>query len=350
MAEKPLMVGGQAVLEGVMMRSPGGYAVSVRRANGAISTVDVAYVPLSRRFPILKLPVLRGAVSLIEMMVIGMKSLDFSANEAAADEAAAKNPAPATEAGAERKREIPKSAMIGTVAFSLLIGLTLFVVVPNLSAHFLAKVGSGGQTMYEEHAPVTYNLISGFIRMLIIVGYIWAISFLPDVKRLFQYHGAEHKAVSAFEAGRDLTVENVQPFTRLHPRCGTTFIAITLIVSIVVFAFFAKFLLLVWPAFGDLGFWPRKVLLILGHIVIMPLVAGVCFELLRLGAAKRGNIFLRLLIAPGFWFQRLTTREPDDSMVEVAIAALKAALAIETVSVAENQSSILPAGNQGAEG
>jgi uncharacterized protein YqhQ len=202
------------------------------------------------------------------------------------------------------------------------------VVVPNLATHFLAKLTSDGRVLLEEQKPVYYNLLSGAIRVAIAVGYIWAISLMRDIRRLFQYHGAEHKTVAAFEAGKELTVVNVRPFTRLHARCGTTFIAIVLLVSIVVFAFFAKFVMFVWPEFATLGFAARKAILISGHILIMPIVAGVCYEFLKLGGKYRKNLLLQVFIRPGYWFQGLTTKEPDDSMIEVAIAALKSAAAI----------------------
>lgn len=332
MAEKSVTVGGQAVLEGVMMRAGGGYAVAVRRADGSITTLVEPYQTWAKRHKLLGLPVLRGAVSLIEMMIIGFKALEFSANEAAKDEEAKEGKAGAkVEDLPDSKTEPPisKLALAGTFALSIGLGILLFVVIPNLATHFAGKLGrETGTALLEERAPVIYNLVSGAFRMMLVVGYIWAISLMPDIKRLFQYHGAEHKVVGAHEAGQELTVENVRPVTRRHPRCGTTFIAIVLLVSIVVFAFFAKLLVAIWPEFYEKAFAFRKTVLIVGHILIMPIVAGVCFELLRLGGKYRNNLLLKLLITPGFWFQGLTTREPDDSMIEVAIASLKSAMAI----------------------
>jgi uncharacterized protein YqhQ len=332
MSSTPTTVGGQAVIEGVMMRGPRGYAISVRRANGMIQTLATPFVPFIKRFPVTNVPIVRGAVSLIEMMGVGLKSLEYSANEAAKDE-----PSRPSSNGNGKHRDAEEDgqafsrvALAGTMAFSIAIGLFLFVVVPNLSTHFLGK--SSGRSInpfIEEKSPLLYNLVSGAIRAMIIVGYIYAISLMKDVKRLFQYHGAEHKAVSAYEAGKELTVANVRPFTRLHPRCGTTFIAITMLVSIIVFAFFAKLLVAAWPQFFTFHFAMRKTLLISGHILMMPIVAGVCFELLRLGGKYRNNLLLKLLITPGYWFQQLTTREPDDQMIEVAIKALRAAMDIE---------------------
>ncbi len=345
MSQKPVTVGGQAVIEGVMMRGPHGYAISVRRADGRIETESVPHIPLTRRRPLLRFPVLRGAAGLFEMMAIGMKSLEWSANRAALDEPSAKKSDESTEGDEVEKKSaeapLSRAALAGTMAMSIGFGILLFVVLPNLGTHFLGKMGSGGtgvNPFVEEQSPILYNLVSGGIRVALVVGYIYLISMMKDVQRLFQYHGAEHKAVSAFEAGKELTVANVRPFTRLHPRCGTTFIAITVLVSILVFAVFAKLLVAAWPEFFNLSFGLRKTLLIFGHILIMPVVAGVCFELLRLGGRFPNNPLLRILITPGFWFQHLTVKEPDDSMIEVAITALNSTMALpvpatETVRV-----------------
>lgn len=322
-AVKPVTVGGQAVIEGVMMRSANGYAVAVRRANGKIEHEASQHIPIARKYPIFKLPILRGAVGLVEMMSIGMKTLEFSAQKAALDD-------PSTKADADDdKPAMSKLAVAGTMALSLSIGLVIFAVIPNIATHWISKLlAGGGDHLLEENSPIVYNLISGAIRMVIIVGYMWLISLSPDIKRMFRYHGAEHKAVSAFEAGKELTVENVRPFTIFHPRCGTTFIAITLMVAILTFAVFAKVLVAVWPEFAEYSFGVRKTILILGHILVMPIVAGLCFELLRLGGKYTNNILLKILITPGYWFQRLTVKEPDDSMIEVAIFSLNRALAL----------------------
>ncbi len=333
-------VGGQAVIEGVMMRGANGYAVAVRRADNTIDTDVHPHIPLGRRYPIFKTPVLRGAAGLFEMMAIGMKSLEYSAQQAALDDPAEqeKRRARGETIGHEAAADEPamsKLALAATMAFSMGFGLFLFVVVPNLAAHFLGYLFTADrQPILEENSPLAYNLISGFVRMAIIVGYIWAISLMDDVKRLFRYHGAEHKAVSAFEAGKDLTVDNVRPFTIFHPRCGTTFIAITLMVAILTFAVFARVLIYLWPEFALFSFPARKAMLIFGHILLMPLVAGLCFELLRLGGRFPHNPLLRIIITPGFWFQRLTVKDPDDTMIEVAIVSLKEAVGIREPALA----------------
>ena len=319
-----------------MMRGPNGYAMSVRRADGTIRTESTPHHPLTVRKPWLNLPVLRGAVGLVEMMSIGMRALEYSAQEAERGEAAveaAKKGLPHEEG---QEKPISKWALALTLTFSLVVGLVMFNVLPNLATAFIAFLtGTGDKVLLEEHHPIVYNLISGVIRLIIIVGYIWAISQMKEVKRLFRYHGAEHKVVSAFESGKELTVAHAQSFTTLHPRCGTTFIALTMMVAVLVFAFFAHALMWVWPEFGDLRFALRKTILILGHIAVMPLVAGVCFEVLRLGGRYRNNLFLKAIITPGYWFQRLTTSEPDDSMVEVAIRSLESALALPVPALAE---------------
>ncbi len=344
MPQPPLTIGGQAVIEGVMMRGPHGYAIACRRADGTIRTEITPHRALTVRKKWLNLPVLRGAVGLVEMLTIGMKSLEFSAQEAERGEREKEAALAGTAAsGSPEEKPLSRAALAATMALSLAIGITMFVVIPNIATHFAAVIaGAGDRPLLEEQRPILYNLISGFIRLLIVVGYIWAISLMKDVRRLFQYHGAEHKAVSCFEAGRDLTPREVQKFTTLHPRCGTTFIAITLMVAIVVFAVFAKVLLFFWPGFAELAFAARKAILIFGHVAIMPVVAGVCFEILRLGGRHRNNPLLQVFLQPGYWFQRLTTREPDDSMVEVAINALQSALAIPAVDAVPEAARVRP--------
>jgi uncharacterized protein YqhQ len=201
---------------------------------------------------------------------------------------------------------------------SMGFGMLLFVALPNY-----ATMLSG---LEEIDSPVRYNLISGAVRVLVIVGYIWGISLMSDVRRLFQYHGAEHKVVMAHEKKLPLSLETIRPMTTLHPRCGTTFIAVVLLVSIVIFSLLAALIVEVYPGFRDWSVWARKPAIILLHIVFMPLVAGLAYEVTR-RAGRRPDFWLyRLLLAPGFAFQKITTREPDDSMIEVALAAFREAL------------------------
>ncbi len=308
------MVGGQALIEGVMMRAPQGVAMAVRRPDGSIAVKSEPYLPLTQRKKWLGVPILRGAVSLVEMLLIGFRALEFSATEASREEATS----------SARQKDSHRGELFLSIVLGLGLAILLFIVIPNLATHFSALPFLGsGQRLLEENSPILYNLISGAIRVAIFVVYVWLISRMPEINRMFRYHGAEHKTVSAYEAGLELTVENVRPLSTFHPRCGTTFIAIVLLVAIIVFAVFARALLAVWPSFAELPFALRKAILIVGHIVLMPIVAGVCFELLRLGGRYPKNPLMQVFLVPGYWFQRLTTKEPDDSMLEVAIVALK---------------------------
>ncbi len=317
---RPLMVGGQALIEGVMMRAPQGVAMAVRRPDGSIVVRAEPYKPLTKRHKWLGLPIIRGAVSLFEMLLIGYRALEFSALEASREN---------SEDAVDKSSSSSKRELVFSIFIGVALAIGLFVVLPNLATHFSALPFAGrGQRLLEEHSPVLYNLISGAIRIAIFVAYVWLISRMPEVRRMFQYHGAEHKTVSAYEAGLPLTVEHARRFSTFHPRCGTTFVAIVLLVAVFVFAVFARVLLAVWPSFADLPFAARKVLLIAGHIVLMPIVAGVCFELLRLGGRYPNNPLAKVFLVPGYWFQRLTTKEPDDSMLAVAIVALEHAFAV----------------------
>lgn len=279
--EKP-MVGGQAVIEGVMMRGFGKVATAVREPNGNINVQVKPVNSISDKYPILKLPFLRGSVNLIESLVLGIKSLSFSA-----------------QAAGEEDEQLSDKEMIATIFFALALACVLFIAIPTAAAKFL-------NTLTED--PFILNLAEGFLRLIIFFAYIAGISRMKDVQRVFQYHGAEHKTIFCYEADLPLTVENVKKFPRLHPRCGTAFLLIVMIVSIFVFAF--------------LG-WPDLWLRILSRIILLPIVAGIAYEIIRF-AGRSKNSFVRLAIMPGLWLQYLTTREPDDSMIEVAIASLEA--------------------------
>lgn len=351
------------------MRTKHGYSVAVRRASRAVVIRSVPFRPIAAKYPIFKTPFLRGAVSLFEMLALGMKALQFSAEEmdkdlreqerlekAAKEEKAAGGtvagttaPLSATassamKADAEASAPLPEDAasvwsnwaMAGMMAFSLVVAVGMMVLLPNLLAEgagWVAKWTTGssaeGNPFAEDKRPLLYNLISGGFRAAILLGYIWAISRLPDIRRVFEYHGAEHKAVFAFETGGPLTVGRAQEFTTLHPRCGTSFLVVVVAVSIVVFAFVAWALAAIWPGFLGLPFLAKKGLILLGHVVALPLVAGTSYEFLKLSArmSDKGGAWT-CLIWPGLQTQRLTTRAPADDQVEVALIALKAALAI----------------------
>ncbi len=283
-------IGGQAVIEGVLMRAPRSMAIAVRRPDGQIVVKRDRVVPVSERFPVVKLPLLRGAVALFSSLVIGMKALSFSANEAASE--------------GEQKEEMSSLAMGGTIAVALLFGILLFFILPLFLTKLLVPcIGDSN---------IIFNLVDGLIRVVVFLLYVYSISRMKDIKRVFQYHGAEHKSIFAFEAGTRLTVDNVKRFSRLHPRCGTSFLLIVMLVSIVVFSLIPK----AWPFYLKAG----------SRVILLPVIAGVSYEILKWSARHEQSRLVRMLIAPGLALQRLTTREPDDDQIEVAIRSMEEAL------------------------
>ena len=288
--KKCLMVGGQAVIEGVMMRGPGLRATAVRDPQGKIQIETVPVRSISDRFPVLKKPLLRGSVALIESLVMGIRSLSYAAKMAR-----------------EEEEQLTDREMAGTVAFALVLACVLFIAIPTGAAKLFRFITED---------PVFLNLMEGFLRLVIFLAYIWGISRMKDVRRVFQYHGAEHKTIHCYEAGLPLTVGNVQRFSRLHPRCGTNFLLIVMLVSIFVFAF--------------LG-WPSLVARILSRVALLPVVAGISYEVIRF-AGRSENPVVQTAIKPGLWLQYLTTRPPEDEMVEVAIESLKAVLPAEEIA------------------
>lgn len=282
---KKLSVGGQAVIEGVMMRGPGKIAVAVRQPDGEIA-VDVKPAgSISDKYPVLKKPFLRGVVSLVESLVYGMKALSWSAQQSGEDE-----------------EKMSNTEVAGTILVSVALAVLLFVVVPT-----------GAMKLLQNHgvSPLWLNLTEGFLRLGIFLAYIWGISRQKDIQRVFQYHGAEHKTIHTYEHGLPLTVENVRPFTTLHPRCGTNFLMIVMLISIFIFAF--------------LG-WPNLFLRILSRVILMPVVAGLSYEVIRFAGQHMDKKWVHAAIWPGLMLQKLTTRQPDDDQIAVAIASLKAVL------------------------
>ena len=284
-----LAVGGQAVIEGVMMRDAAKTATAVRLPNGEIAVETHPVTSIRDRYPILNLPLIRGSVIMVESLVIGMRALSFSA-----------------QAAGEEDEQMTKKEIVMTILFALVLASVLFIVIPTGAAHLAAA--------YTDD-PVVFNLIEGSIRLAVFLLYIWGISFMGGIRRVFQYHGAEHKTIHCYEAGEALTVENVQKFPRLHPRCGTNFLLIVMVVAIVFHVFFG---------------WPDLWLRILSRLAILPVVAGVSYEIIRF-AGRSENHFVHILITPGLWLQYLTTRPPADEMVEVAIESLKAVLPAEDI-------------------
>lgn len=290
MNKKP-NVGGQAVIEGVMMRGKTHVAVAVRQPDGEIS-VDVRPVnSISDRYPILKKPFLRGVVSLVESLVMGMKALAYSA-----------------QVSGDEDEKLDSKEMALTIAVSAGLAILLFIIIPTWSMRFLTGIT-------QDHMAL--NLAEGVLRMAIFLAYIAAISSMNDIQRVFQYHGAEHKTIYTYEAGLPLKVENVRPFSTLHPRCGTNFLMIVMLISMFIFTF--------------LG-WPSLLERIASRIILMPVIAGVSYELIRYAGAHTDNPLVRIAITPGLLLQKLTTRQPDDSQIEVAIASLKAVVPPEDLA------------------
>jgi len=296
---KKINVGGQAVIEGVMMRAPRSIAIAVRKPNGEIVVKREAVVPLSERYPIVKLPIVRGAVALFQSLVTGIKALNFSANEAISEE---------EQEGEGKGKELSTWAMAGTMGVAFVFGIGLFFVLPLYATKLLT------QFAIISNNNIVFNLVDGLIRVAVFLIYIWAISRMKDIQRVFQYHGAEHKSIFAFEAGESMTVENVRRYSRLHPRCGTSFLLIVMLVSIAVFSLIPK----LWPFYLKAG----------SRIVLLPLIAGISYEFLKWSAKNEANPLVRLIITPGLALQRLTTGEPDDAQLEVAIRSLDEALEV----------------------
>ena len=284
-----LAVGGQAVIEGVMMRDAHRTATAVRLPNGDIDVETRTVSSIRDRYLVLNLPLIRGSVIMVESLIIGMRALSFSA-----------------QAAGEEDEQMTKKEIAMTILFALVLASILFIVIPTGAAHLAAA--------YTDD-PIVFNLIEGGIRLMVFLLYIWGISFMGGIRRVFQYHGAEHKTIHCYEAGEALTVENVQKFPRLHPRCGTNFLLIVMVVAIVFHVFFG---------------WPDLWLRILSRLAILPVVAGVSYEIIRF-AGRSENHFVHILITPGLWLQYLTTRPPADEMVEVAIESLKAVLPAEDI-------------------
>ena len=273
-----------------MMRAPRSLAIAVRRPSGDISVKSETVVPLSERFPIVKLPIVRGAVALFSSLIIGIKALNFSANEALAEE--------------DEKEELSDWAIGGTMAAAFGFGILLFFIMPLYLTKLMVPVIGDSN--------IVFNLVDGVIRVAVFLIYIVAISRMADIQRVFQYHGAEHKSIFAFEAGEELTVDNVRKYSCLHPRCGTSFLLIVMLVSILVFSLIPK----LWPFYLKAG----------SRIVLLPVIAGLSYEVLKWTAKHDSHPLVKMIISPGLALQRLTTREPDDSQLEVAIRSMEVAL------------------------
>ncbi len=305
--EGELLVGGQALIEGVMMRSPGAYGIAVRRPDGSLALRRGKVTPLGRRYPLLKLPILRGFAVLFQSLYIGIRALEFSALEAAGPAGEADGAVPADgEAKEAKAKEMSGWAVAGSMALGLGMGIALFLLLPLWLTQLAERYWLG------ELSSLAFNLIDGGLRGVFFLLYLLAISRMKDIHRVFMYHGAEHKVVFNWETRQPLTVENARVQSRLHPRCGTSFLLFVLLVSIVLFALIPK----TAPFLFKFG----------GRLLLVPLVAGVSYEVLRLTARKRAAPLFAALVAPGLMLQKITTQEPTDDMLEVAIVALEEAL------------------------
>jgi len=381
--ERDLIVGGQAVIEGVMMRTPNAYAIAVRKADGTIVNTAAVLPKWSDKAPILKLPVLRGGAVLLQSMGLGIKALNYSANEAFAEAEDAKAaelkvvltpaviegegdfagltgampglfPLPTKKRSQDELKKGATAAAASSIVFALVLNVLLFIAAPLLltNALFIAagwaapaaarsvSTGSGTGVSPVDHAQdahatepwysrtwnsvrgylhpvrptVGFNLIDGLIRITFFLIMIFSFSLLKDIRRVFEYHGAEHKTVFTWEKGLELTVNNARPQPRQHPRCGTSFLMVVMLVSILLFSL---------VRFDSLLFN------FLVRIALIPVVAGLSYEIIRLSAKKESGAFFKTITRPGVWLQNITTKEPDDSQLEVAIEALKESLKLE---------------------
>lgn len=299
-------IGGQAVMEGVMMKNQEKYAVAVRKPDQEIVVETSVYEGIVKNKNIRNMPILRGVFSFIESLTLGMKTLTFSASffeeeeEAPKKRREKKERRALTEEERQRREKRQENAMMGgTVALSVVLAVAIFMILPYyISVFFQRFIAS--QTVIA--------LLEGVVRLVIFIGYVAAISLMPDIRRVYMYHGAEHKCINCIEHGLELTVENVRGSSRQHKRCGTSFLLIVMLISIVFFMFIRV----------DNG-----VLRLLLRILLIPVIAGVSYEFIRL-AGRSDNVFVNILSKPGLWLQKLTTREPDDAMIEVGIASVEA--------------------------
>ena len=312
-------IGGQAVIEGVMIRSPERISTAVRRPDGVITVKTTPFVSVAKRNRLLRLPVFRGAVSFVEMLVLGIESINFSAMIAAEEEPA--------QGGAKEPDWKETAMMWGAMAVALAAGFGLFFFLPLAVADLLDL----GQK------SLSYNAVAGLVRVTIFLLYLWGIGRVRDIKRVFAYHGAEHQTIFAYEAGEEIGAEAAERFTRFHPRCGTSFLLIVALLAIAAYALIDS---AYFAYFGVMPvLWKRFLL----HMAFLPIVAGLSFEALKLSGKYRHSRIVQILVAPGLWLQRLTTRPPDRSQLEVAAVAARASLGLSTEGAEEYVEAAAPA-------
>ncbi len=292
--KKMTSIGGQAVIEGVMMRGPHKIATAVRKPDGEIIIDEKENKSLGK---IAKVPIIRGVIAFISSMVIGVKSLMFSAKFYDVEDENKK------EKKKETKENMSDWMIYGSVILAICMSVGLFIVLPNVISNIFVP--------NKEANPVIYNLVESIVKIAIFLGYLFAVSLMKDIQRTFEYHGAEHKTIFCYENGEELIPENVKKYSRFHPRCGTSFLLFVVIISIIVFSLVGVYK----NPFINLGL----------RLLLLPLVAGISYEIIKF-AGRSTSKYITWLNAPGKWLQRLTTREPDEKQIEVAIAALKAVI------------------------
>jgi len=295
-------VGGQAVIEGVMMRAPKSMAIAVRRPNGQILVKEDRWRSLSERWSFLKWPFVRGSLAIVEALINGMQALTFSANQALEEE----------------EESLGRGALFFTMLLAVGAGILLFVVLPPVITGLVGRLFGVGLGVED----FLFHVIDGVVKIIIFVGYVWFVSLFKEIRRIFEYHGAEHKSVYAYEAGEALTIENAKRFSTLHPRCGTAFILIVLLISIFFFAIVFPFM----PTLDVIPAIVNQIIAIVMKVLLMFPIAGLAYEMIRFGSKNMERRLVRLAILPGMWMQKLTTREPSDEQLEVALAALNSAL------------------------
>lgn len=294
-------IGGQAIIEGVMMKGPEKIAMAVRKPDGEIV---IEKKDVKKKNVFFKIPIIRGVFAFIDSMVTGVEALMFSAKFYDDDGKPLENEKIKNEKDSKKQDgELTPAMMYGSVVLSVFITILLFIALPNFVAGLVVDKGS---------SVVLYNAIESVIKIAIFVGYLALVSKMKDIQRVFEYHGAEHKSIFCYESGEDLTVENVKKYTRFHPRCGTSFLLFVMVVSIIVFSIMGRF--------------ESRVLNVAIRVALMPVIAGISYEIIRFAGKNVDNKWVSWLSKPGLWLQRLTTREPDDKQIEVAIESLKAVI------------------------
>nr|BDT27141.1 DUF1385 domain-containing protein [Bacteriovorax sp. HI3] len=318
-------IGGQAVIEGVMMRSPNAFVVAVRKPDGSIRLRRDQWYGLSNKLAFLKKPFLRGVLVLVETMANGIVSLNYSANIAMDEEnkkeALKKGQ---TEEEYEKTKKSKEKVSLETflsIAVSFLFGIGLFVFVPHAATALIEKYSGASWDLQSWQ----FHAVDGTIKAFIFLTYIWLISFIPDIKKVFQYHGAEHKSISTFEAGEELTIANARKFPTFHPRCGTTFIFFLMFVSIILFAIIFAII----PVGTNSPVILKHLYAILFKVALTFPIAGISYELIKFLGKNPDSSFGRFLSYPGKMLQKLTTKEPDDQQLEIALASIKAVLFLE---------------------